>query len=523
MNNHSRVAIALAGLVLLSGCATLGLGGPSISATDTGVTSDGVPYLAFEYSTDDYATALLENPENQIVDKRELSPEENQSALALGEPQAGSYSLVLQQGGETKVEKEVVYDGPSPEIVEVEPTWSGATLEEVAVTVENTGDLPTRISSGSYSARAQSVSQDSMYRWVEPNGTTTVTLSSGYQGAISIEEPGEANVAVRLETSNNTLSTTFTKTFEGPKLEIDSIEPNWDGADLKSAQVWIENTGDMPTTANASIEHAGETLAYSGPSSIAPGERTQMEIASFLYVYSAEGPGSIELDLIVDGENQHLSDTISHEVEDAKVTINSFSTTWENGRLTDAKGVVENNGEVEGDIRVGLLVDGSEVSGWDIVVSEGDTRTVKFGDWSHIYSVTSGGTVDVTFEVSGPAGSDTKTESKSFEGIDTSISNADSLFIGNYDSDTSDLSSLDFDVQNRGDVVLTYDTIEVEIDGVSSQESMSFESELAPGESTKEYYSGDLTVNNGKHTVTIRILNDGEVVGTTQATVSTSD
>lgn len=522
MNHRSKVIIALVGLVLLSGCATLGLGGPTISVSDTGVTSNGVPYMAIDYSTDEYATVLLENPENDIVDKRELSPNENQSALRIGEPKSGSYTLVLQQGGETKTEKEVAYDGPSARIDAVEPKWSGATLEEVSITITNSGDLPTRVSAGTYSAREQSVSQDSMYEWVEANSTTTLTLTSGYQESIQIEEPGDASVSVQLETTNDTLTTTFTESFEGPELEIDSVEPNWQGGDLASAKVWVQNTGDMPTTANASIEHAGDTLAYSGESSIAPGESTLLEISTFGNIYYAENAGNIELDLIVDGESQHLSTSISHEIEDADVSITSFSTSWVNGQLTDATGKIQNPGEIDGDVRVQLLVDGNEVSGWDTVVDAGESETVEFGGYDPLYSATSEGTIDVTFELSGADGSDSMKESKTFDGLDTSISNIDATFYGNYDSDTSDLSSVDFDVQNRGDVVLVYDTIEVEMDGVSTQESMYLESELSPGESTREYFSGDLTVDNGEHTVTIRLLNDGDVVGSSKDTVTAS-
>ncbi|MDR5657302.1 hypothetical protein RH831_08925 [Halodesulfurarchaeum sp. HSR-GB] len=522
MDRRSIIVISLTVLVMLSGCSTLGLGGPTITESETGVTSDGIPYLEFEYTTDDYATALLENPENQIVDKRELSPEENRSALAIGEPQSGSYTLVLQQGGETQVEKNLDYDGPSPQIESVDPKWTGSTLKEISITVSNSGDLPTRVSAASYSSVGETVEDDSMYEWVEANSSNTITLTSGYQEAVRVEEPGDATVSVQLETTNKTLSTSFTKSFEGPNLEIESVNPNWEGGDLDSAEVLVENIGDMSTIANASIEHNGETLAYSGNSSIGAGESALMEITSLGNIYYAENAGDVNLDLIVDGESQHLSRTISHKVQDANVSISSFLTSWGNGELNSATAEVTNNGEVDGDVRVSILVDGTEVSGYDTVVKAGDSRSFDFDSYDTLYSATSGGTYDVTFEVSGVDGDDSKTRSKTFDGLDTSISSIDSSFTGNYDSETSDLLSLNFNVRNRGDVVLVYDAIEVEIGSDSTQESLSFASEVAPGGSKTEYFHGDLTVDNGEYTMTVTLLNDGEEVGSAQTSVSVS-
>lgn len=510
-----RVAISLVLVVIigLSGCSTGIIGGPLVSDTETGVTSNGVPYLGFQYSVDDYATVLLENPDHQIVDEREVSPDENRSALAFSDPKAGTYTLVVRKGGETKVEKEIEFEGPDLQISSVDTKWSGTTLEAIDIAIENNGDLPVRLSEGSYTARGQTVTEESMYEWVDVNSTNTVTLSASYGESVVIEEPGEVRGSVRLGTTNATLTESFSKTFEGPNLTIESTEPVWEANDLDSVHVTVRNTGDMPTTANASIEHAGTTLSNSGAEPIAPGESTRLDITDWGYVYRSDSGGEVRLDLIVNGENEYLTETITHEVADASITIDSMSPNWENGHLRSVSVTVQNSGDVDGEPRIELQVDSEEISGYETFVSAGETREIEFGGgFGDLYTALSGGTVEVSVVVSGPDGSDSVSKSKSFEGIDAEISNVDATFYGNFDSDTSDLYSVNFDVRNVGDTPVVYDSIEFEIDGVSTEESMYSEQSIDTGESVTEYTSPDITVDNGEHTLTIRLLNDGETV-----------
>ncbi|MFB6188138.1 MAG: hypothetical protein ABEI86_14910, partial [Halobacteriaceae archaeon] len=88
----SRKLWGIVGLVMLlsvsAGCSGL-VGGPQISDVQTGVTSETIPYIAFNYSVDDYSTANLEGPDGEIVSDHELSTNENISAFRMSNPREG--------------------------------------------------------------------------------------------------------------------------------------------------------------------------------------------------------------------------------------------------------------------------------------------------------------------------------------------------------------------------------------------------------------------------------------------------
>jgi len=106
--------------------------------------------------------------------------------------------------------------------------------------------------------------------------------------------------------------------------------------------------------------------------------------------------------------------------------------------------------------------------------------------------------------------------------VEGDLSAISATFLSNYDTDTSDLSSVDFDVQNTGDIPITYNSVEVSIDGTTQTDTLGFASSLAPGQSTTGYHSYDSTVSNGNHDMTIRLMNNGKTVLTETTTVSTS-
>jgi len=519
---HTIGALAITAMVLLAGCSALG--GPSVSDPQPAVSENGQPYLAFDYSVDDYATALLEGPEGQIIAERKLSPDKNTTALPFSRPREGTYTIAIQQGGDTAVEKSVEFTGPETKIEDVEAHWSGSTLQSMDVTIKNDGDLPVRISNASVSARDQSMSESPLYQWVEANGTETVSLTSGYSSSIEVAEPGKVHGTVEVDTPNETVSDGFEKTFEGPNLTIQEVGPVWGTNSLQSVSVWIRNDGDMATTANVSVRHADEVASSSGKETISAGERVRFSMGGTFDVYHADSAGNLSLDLVVDSESRHLSKTLSHRFEEANLTLESATPSWNNGELESVTVEVQNHGDFQGEAPITITVDGDEAIESMVYVEPDTTAEIEIsGAFGPLYSLSSGGDVEVTATLSGAQGSGTVTATQSFEEVGGEISSVETTFSGNYDSNTSDLWSVDFTVQNTGEVKLQYDSVRFSIDGVSKTESLYRAKSVEVGSSRSEYLNPEITVDNGQHELTIELLNDGETVVSKSTTASTGE
>ena len=514
--------IAITAMVLMAGCGALG--GASVSEPQPAISEDGQPYLTFNYSVDEYATALLKGPDGKIIDERKLSPDKNTTALRLNRPREGTYTIVIQKGGDTVIEKSVEFSGPETEIEDVEVHWSGSTLQSVAVTVKNDGDLPVRVSSANVSARDQSMSEDPLYQWVEANGTETISLTSGYSSSIEVAEPGEVHGTVKVATPNKTMSGSFEKTFEGPNLTIQSVEPVWGTNSLQSVSVWIRNDGDMATTANVSVRHADEVAHSSGNETISAGERVRVNMGGMLHVYHADSPGNLNLDVVVDSESGHLSKTISHRFEEANLTLESVNPSWNNGELESVTVEVQNHGDFLGDAPITIFVNDDVAIESLVYVEPNTTAEIEISDtYGPLYSLSSGGDVEVTATLSGAQGSGTVTATKTFEEASGEISSVETMFLGNYDSDTSDLANVYFTIRNTGEIDLQYDAVRISIDGISKKVSLYSAQSVEIGSSTMEYVSTEITVDNGQHELTIELLNDGEPVVSKSTTVSTDE
>ncbi|MFC7098854.1 hypothetical protein [Halobaculum marinum] len=529
-----RLVIAFSALLILAplaGC------GAAIEATglDSGPTVSDVrleeyenrPILAFNYTVDDYSDALLEGPSGQVIQEAKLEPDQEIAAFSLTDPRPGNYTVILQQGGETQSKTTVSYEGSSAEVTSTEATWSGNTLQRVSVTVTNGGDLPVQISEAVVSAR-DSEMQSSPYAWVMPGETQTFSVTPSF-GEVSIDSAGEVRGAVTLSTSADDLSGSFTKTFEGPDLAITNVEPVWDGGSLQSARVTVENQGDLTAKAWAGIQKGDEVLASTYNESISPGQSVEYEITHYSgTVYEPDTSGEIQLQAIVNSPSGFTTQEFTQQVASASLNIDSFTPVWENGQLVSATFTVSNEGDVATDFSVSLMVNGQEVQEGSTSQSLAGGATEEYeltdGTWgtSSALFTTDGGEETVKLELTGAGDPVTASSSREFTGPDARLNSVDVTAYGNYNSDTSDLSSLTLEVQNTGDSVLVYDSVEYEIDGVSATESLSFDAEIDPGASKTEYLYPDLTVTPGDHELTIKFIHDGEVIDTETASVTIS-
>ncbi|GGL25996.1 hypothetical protein GCM10009037_07040 [Halarchaeum grantii] len=514
-------------MVLTAGCSGVLDSGPSVSNTQTQLTEYG-PAIEFNYSVSDYSQVLLQRPDGEVVTDDTIEPNQSSSALLMGDPQPGTYKLIVQQGGETVVTKEVTFDGPNAHVREVNANWSGSVLHDVSVTIENTGDLPFYVKSGTVSVRDASVN-GSLYEWIPANTTETVTVSPSF-GALVVEESGDVRGQVSIRAANETFTDTFAKSFEGPNLKVVNTSSQWNGDTLTHVTATVKNTGDMGTTATAAVYHGEEQRAIDGfGTRIAAGETVQYDISSFSYIYRATSGGDVDLSLVVNSSAGFTTTPLSHSVTGADVTITSLTPNWQNGVLQNLKFTATNEGDVESEFTAYITVGGEEIASPTYRIGGGETATFSYGDglssgYGPIYTVTSGGDVDVTVSVSTPGstGTSEKTASASFEDVSASI-NADATFYEQMNGNDYELSSLDVDIQNTGGLPVSYDSIEIEVDGATRSESLYSTQSIASGSSATEYlsFTDAIVVSDGSHDVTIRLKNGGETVLSDTVTVST--
>lgn len=523
INRNHILAVTL--VVLLAGCGGLaGIGGPSISDTEATVI-EGQPAVVFDYEIDDFATAMLEDPNGNIVHETRIEPEQNTSALYMGDPRGGEYRLLIRQGGETLTTETLEFDGPELVISNVDDRWSDNSLKTVAVTVENAGDLPARLEKGTYQIDGNEA-ESYVNGPIEANESVTVKISPSF-GNSNFDEPGLVKGTVTVETTAGDLSREFTQDLEPASLSIQSVLPQWSGNALEQVVVRVRNTGDIPTEANVSVEHNGEEAAGTGVGIIEPGELARFEADSFFSTYEVQSGGEAQFDVYVNSPSGRVSDEFTRDVAGADVSIESVDSTWESGRLTEVRYSVSNEGDVEAEYDATVEVNGETVAESDVTIPpegvSGQTLAEDSIYSSLDYVADSGGEYEVTVTLDTEDGTVSASDAVEFEGIDYSVSGVDTTFFDQYDSDSSELSSVDFSVRNDGDISLRYDSVEIEIAGASRTDDLYGTQELEPGSSSTEYVSltDSIVVDSGTHDLKIRLLLNGETVATGSTSVST--
>lgn len=525
MQKQHALRVVFVGVMLgLAGCGGLaGIGGPSVSNTEATVI-DNQPALQFEYDIDDYATAIFESPDGEIVSETRLEPEQNSTALYFSDPQAGEYELLIRRGGETITTRTLNFDGPEAQIEQTDPAWSGHVVGAVNVSVRNDGDVPLYVGNSSYTLNGTEVS-NRQATFIAPNRTAIVEIGSGFGTGPSITEPGAVEGSVALVTSNGTISSTFSRTLEPASLEIAETDPIWEGSDLEQVDVSVQNVGDVPTEGNVSIRRNGETLDTTRPQEINPNQTVLFEARSFPSIYTVESGGTSEFDVVASSPSGSASDTFRRNLTAASIDVESVTPTWEQGRLTAVQYSATNSGDIEADVSVRVEVNGESVQEYDASIPSGSDEydAVQSGPLiDPAFVADSGGEYEVTVIVETEDTTTSASDSTRFDGPDASITEIDPTFISSFDGEGSELTAVSFSVLSEGDIVLNYDTIRVSIDGNSRTDSSSFDSELLPGESSNEYVSllDNLAVDSGSHDLTIELQNDGETVASETTSVS---
>ena len=510
-------------LVVSAGCTGLLGPGTDVSKVDTGVNDDNVPYIAYNYTVQDYADAILEAPNGDIVAERQLSPETGRSAFRLRNPRGGTYTIAIQEGGETKVTEEVEFEGPNPEVVSLNGVWSGPTLEQIQVEIRNTGDLPVQVSEVAVEARDQVTSDSSMYTWLDQNESAQFSASGSYGETITVEKSGNFEGSVSIVTSVGTIQDTIYQEFEGPSIEIISINQEWEGNELIDVETEVRNSGDLPAEVNVTLGNP-DPQYFTGEETVEAHSVTKYDFESVYYgntpLYWAESGGNQSLELVANFTDGFASETIYHEVEGATVEIESMTPSWEYGQLNSVSYSVTNNGEIEAETEIIATINGEEISSDSVSVAPGDTETDEIaGAFGSLYSVESGGEYMLKLAAKG-YNSNIK-DSISFDGTDAEISNVEASFGSVYDSEKVELTSVDFEMANGGDIIYSYSDVRVTLDG-ATRTSSPIITELQPGESTSvsEYYIDGIAVSPGQYDLTIEILDGGEITASRTYTVT---
>ncbi len=520
------IVLSVVGLTVLAGCSSVA-SGPDYSVSDPDfVVEDGEPKLVFDYNASDYATVLVEAPNGEIVQEKKLNPNETAGDMSVSEFQSGEYRLVLREGGDTVADTRMNVSGPSVQTERVSTDWSENTFKRASIVLNNTGDIPVRIDAVTAQVAGETITSHES-EWLAPGSSTTAHVAppSDY---VTVESSGTLYGKVDVETSEGEVSDGFSKQFEGGNLTVDEINPVWDGATLKSVKVDVTNDGDLPASANIAVRDNGEELASSTSETVAPGDTVEFTDASFSYVHKYESGGEKDVTVVLNSSSGFSQQTFTNRVEPANISIEPMSTIWDSGTLNEVAFVVKNSGEVPADIDYSLTIAGENIDEGSARVdpSSNETITIEssylFDGGDGLYTADGGEEVSVEVSISTDEQTANSSETKTFGDVDAEINKVDPMFTNQYDSSKVELTSVDFQVRNTGDITLTYDTVEIEIGGSTRTINPYLDQRIEPGAENlvSEVFTDGIVVEPGEYEMTVRVLDGGEVVFTDKVTIT---
>lgn len=384
------------------------------------------PAVTFDYDVDDYATILLENPQGEVVNEARIEPDENRTALYMGEPQAGEYSLILRRGGETISTSTAEFEGAEAEITSIRGQWEQNELVSVRLSVQNSGELPLLLGDAEHSVGEQKVETRVGDYAVAENESTDIDLGTKSYSTISIQEAGEINGGVSLETSAGVATGTFTKTIEPAEFVLTDTDANWDGTSLRDVHATIRNEGDLTGEYPIKVEVNGEVISERNVR-VQAGERAEV-------------------------------------------------TPYDGGSIT-----------------------------------------------AQDYTAASGGKYTTTVTIEAKDGPITGSNTIEFSDIEGDIKNVEpSFYNAGYETDDIALSNLNYEVDNDGEIPITYDRVRVSMNGETRTEErwVVKEIETEGTHDITEILTEPIVVSPGSYEVQIELMNGNEVVLSETTTIS---
>lgn len=493
----------------------------SVESMETTV-ENGQAALSFEYSIGDYGTALFEGPDDRVIAETRIEPDHTTSSLSVGTLEAGEYELLIRQDGDTVTSETLTVEGPDPLLSNIDSSWTYNELEQVTVEIENVGDVPVYVEEALFE-----ISDLDPSEWVNTYLDAGESRAIGIDGGIEIDTSGTTGGSVSVTTAAGPVTGEFSHELAPASLKFTSIEPNWDGNTLVDVVVTVRNAGDVPTESQATATADGDELDTTPTEQFDPGQSEELTLRSFGTLYEATSGGEAEIDIVVDSPSGSVSETISRDIDGAEISLDTISTGWESGRLVRVSARVSNSGDLEATPSATVLFEDSEIVDETLTIPADETITFPLIDasstYDDAYGVWSGGQKEVTVELDQGDGTVSETDTKEFDGLETDFSNIGTTFFSaGYDTDDVELSRVNFNVRNSGDVLLTYDSVEIEFGGASRAEDLYSPKTLLPGSSETEYWSpvDNIVVSPGEEDLAILLLRDGDEVARTTTTVT---
>jgi hypothetical protein len=511
----SRALLAVAIVVLLAGCSGLPfLGGPSVSNIDSDVI-EGEPAVVFDYESEDYATAILEGPDGDAIYEARLEPQENQSALWMGEPRPGEYTVVILQGGETVTEQSVTFEGANVTVDNYDTGLGQNEVQIAELTLQNTGDLPLILNDAVVTVTDQERDIQLSRDIIETNETVTVGFDFS-DDPIIVSQPGELDVSTRLDTNAGSVTESESHDVAPEDLSVVSTQTEWEGDELSSLTAQVTNEGDISAETTVRVMREGEILYESDPVTVYPSSTDGIELDPLSGVFDAQSGGEYEFEVVASSENDQASVSITEQVQGASIGVESVNAEWSENGLTSVTTTLSNSGEFDADRTITASVEGEQVAERDVTVRPDgislELVDANFGDPPYIAET--GGTYETTVTVETPDGAVTASDEITFDGPDAEITEIDTTFLSaGYDTGEFEPSTISIEASNSGDLALLYDEVRVSLAGETETQSVS-SAAVEPEIGGTEFFTFEEppTVEAGTYDIEVEFLNDGDVV-----------
>lgn len=423
----------------------------------------------------------------------------------------------------------------------IEWSWDDAGLYQVTIVVGNKGEDPVRLDRIGLALESRDAN-------LNTSRNLNTTLSPGIADKIAISSSPGVKVeklrtligTITVETDIGTVSESFPYDPYLPALlTLNSVSPNWDGNTITDAGFGVGNRGDLLTSVQTSATANGEEVASTPTEEIYPGGGQALTVSDPESLQPANSGEDAELKFTADSPAGQVVGIISQQMTDADLSIDSMSSGWANGRFVELSATLSIGADTNFSPSVQVTVDDDRIDDDNILIEFDELpaneriRNLSFYNEAPSvgrqpvtpdpYEIRTGGTHEVVLNLELEDESISASHSKEFDGLDTSFSDIEASFSGLGNStDDVELSEVTFTVRNGGDVVLRYDSIEVEIGGTSRSGGLTAGEGLLPASSEQErvLLDDNIAVSPGEKELAISLFFEGDVIERTTTTVT---
>lgn len=425
-------------------------------------------------------------------------------------------------------------------IRDIEWNWGDDGLYQVTIAVGNKGERPVRLDRIGF--RIESDDTD-----FNTSRSLDTTLSPGTADKIAISSSLSVKVkklrtligTATVETDIGTVSESFPYDPDLPALlTFNSVILNWDGNTITDATFGVGNRGDLLTSVQTSATANGKEVASTPTERIYPSGGQSLTVSDPESLQPANSGEHAELKFTADSPAGQVVGIISQQITDADLSIDSMSSGWANGRFVELSATLSIGADTNFSPSVQVTIDDDRIDENKLVKFDKLPANERISNLSFYneapsvgrqatepdpYEIRTGGTHEVVLNLELEDESISAAHSKEFDGLDTSFSDIEALFSspGNGTGDI-ELSEVTFTVRNGGDVVLRYDSIEVEIGGTSRSGGLTASEGLLPASSEQErvLLDDNIAVSPGEKELAISLFFEGDVIERTTATVT---